>query len=329
MRRPWHILLFLCLATPRITRAQWQATANAGASRLKQGFFPETNAATLSGTTDYLGDYAAFRLAALGSRASDDRLTGQWLAIASAVTPTWRLLTLQATAALGAFAQSHDVPTTSADVGAQLRIGDLTRAVSLGGGIGQSAHHGDYAVHSFFDAGFSWYHEREGLSLSAAIGSRAQEGVRASEWYLADATAWVAPHTGINLAIGRSPDDVVRGVPSARYITAALRFTTAPHVTVFRGPLTGPRIVAIRSNGESRVEVAGVTAARVELMADFTEWQPVSLDRAGDVWRLARAISPGLHRVALRIDGGEWVVPKNLAKSDDELGGAVGLLTVP
>jgi hypothetical protein len=89
------------------------------------------------------------------------------------------------------------------------------------------------------------------------------------------------------------------------------------------------RVAALRVGSEVRIDVSGVGGARVEMMADFTEWQPVPLVRDGDVWRVTRAITPGLHRIALRVDGGEWLVPRNLPRSEDELVGAVGLINVP
>ena len=48
-----------------------------------------------------------------------------------------------------------------------------------------------------------------------------------------------------------------------------------------------------------------------------------------DVWRLERAVTPGLHRLMIRLDGGEWITPANLPKAKDELGGVVALVTVP
>jgi hypothetical protein len=64
-------------------------------------------------------------------------------------------------------------------------------------------------------------------------------------------------------------------------------------------------------------------------MADFTDWAVVPLERVGSDWRLARDVPPGLHRVAIRVDGGEWTSPPGLPRATDDLGGVVGLVTVP
>ena len=71
-------------------------------------------------------------------------------------------------------------------------------------------------------------------------------------------------------------------------------------------------------------------AERVELMGDFTGWEAVTLGRGDDRWFVERVVSPGPHRLAIRVDGGEWVAPSNVPSvRDEELGGAVGLITVP
>jgi hypothetical protein len=65
-------------------------------------------------------------------------------------------------------------------------------------------------------------------------------------------------------------------------------------------------------------------------MADFTDWEPVPMDRAttGE-WRVERLIARGTHRVAIRVDGGTWIVPPNLPSVADEFGGEVGIVIVP
>ena len=67
----------------------------------------------------------------------------------------------------------------------------------------------------------------------------------------------------------------------------------------------------------------------VELMADFTDWEAVRCTASG--WRMAieRLIARGTHRVAIRIDGGQWIVPPNLPRVADEFGGEVGIVVVP
>jgi hypothetical protein len=89
-----------------------------------------------------------------------------------------------------------------------------------------------------------------------------------------------------------------------------------------------------RINAERvEIEITAPNAATVELMADFTEWQPIKLERAGGVWRVAggggRPITSGLHRVSIRVDGGPWTVPSNLPRADASPDASFGLVTVP
>src|SRR5262249_54151066 len=102
------------------------------------------------------------------------------------------------------------------------------------------------------------------------------------------------------------------------------------HARAFHRPVvTGPTMSVVRADSARRIQVVVERAARVELMADFTGWNAVVLERSGGMWVTDRIIAPGPHRVAIRIDGGEWIVPANLPRVEDDLGGSVGLITVP
>jgi hypothetical protein len=186
---------------------------------------------------------------------------------------------------------------------------------------------------SYVDLIASWRRDHGGIVLGASAGVRAgiQSGTRGGAWGSADATAWVSPRSAIVVSGGRSLDDPVRGIPRTTYLSLALRVTGQRHLTLSRRPtIAGARVSILRVDDASRrIEVRGVTASRIEVMGDFTDWSPVALEMTADVWRLERAISPGLHRIAIRIDGGEWIAPVNLPRATDDLGGVVGLVTVP
>ena len=54
-----------------------------------------------------------------------------------------------------------------------------------------------------------------------------------------------------------------------------------------------------------RVRLRDVASA--EIAGDFTDWKPVALERLyGGWWYQALRVSPGVHRVQLRLDGGRW-----------------------
>jgi hypothetical protein len=187
---------------------------------------------------------------------------------------------------------------------------------------------------NYLDASGSWTHDAGPWSVSGSFGVRGHNATftGGNTWQAVDATVWLARNVGLVVDAGHTLEDLVRGVPRSRYVSVALRFETQSHPSVFshRATLAGPRVVVSLVDGTRRIEITQVEGSRVELMADFTDWTPVQLSLAGRSWRLDRKdIAPGLHRVVIRIDGGEWTVPSNLPRTDDDLIGPVGLITVP
>jgi len=186
---------------------------------------------------------------------------------------------------------------------------------------------------SYVDLIAGWRRDRGGIVLGASGGVRGgiQTGTRGGAWGSADVTAWMTPRSAIVISGGQSLEDPVRGIPRTTFLGLALRVTGQRHLTLSRrATVAGARVSVVRvDDTRRRIEVRGVTASRIEVMGDFTDWAPVALEALGDVWRLERAISPGLHRMAIRLDGGEWISPANLPRATDDLGGVVGLVTVP
>jgi hypothetical protein len=158
----------------------------------------------------------------------------------------------------------------------------------------------------------------------------------------------LSPRIAIALSGGSYPSDPVRRVLAARYVTAGLRLAIVPPsatpiplltstaLTAARARLVSgstnagaPRL-EIESSGEVRMlRVHAEGAASVEIMADFTDWQPVALGRVGgDSWEIRLPLAPGVHRLNVRLDGGEWVVPAGARPEPGEFGGAVGVIVL-
>jgi hypothetical protein len=90
--------------------------------------------------------------------------------------------------------------------------------------------------------------------------------------------------------------------------------------------VTGP---ALDSTNIREVKVWAPGARVVEIMADFVDWLPVPLIRQPNgEWRGYYRISPGLHRVNVRLDGVELDAPLNWPQERDEFLGAVALVLV-
>jgi hypothetical protein len=376
MRRARLISLLIVLAEPSALRAQWQVTADLGRSVIEQPELPTSGATTAGVAFDFARERSLIHTSALGARTSDGRHTGQWVTVASFLTPSWKSWGLQATGSFSAFGQTSLAATTSRDLLVQARTGSLGRGFAIGGGLGTTIHNqtaipnrralanGWWSVANevlsldaaltrtrsvfggssilvdisrreanYLDLSAGWSHDVGAWSVAASAGMRGRNGTfgDGDDWQALSATAWLGSRVGLMLEAGRSLEDLVRGVPRTRYASIALRLSSRPHLAVFRRarPIVGPQIVVARDSDVCRIEISNVTAARVELMADFTDWEPTALDHDGSRWRLVRAIAPGPHRVAIRIDGGEWTVPGNLPRVEDELGGSVGLITIP
>ena len=77
--------------------------------------------------------------------------------------------------------------------------------------------------------------------------------------------------------------------------------------------------ISLRAPGARLVEVSG----------DFTDWQPVSLQRGGrDRWVAVVSMDPGVHHANLRVDGGVWLPPPGAPTTADGYNGTVGLVVV-
>jgi hypothetical protein len=70
-------------------------------------------------------------------------------------------------------------------------------------------------------------------------------------------------------------------------------------------------------------------ATKVELMGDFTEWQPVEMARQSATrWRVRLAAEPGVHYLNVRYDGGGWQSPPGVSVIQDEFGKESGVLVI-
>jgi hypothetical protein len=147
------------------------------------------------------------------------------------------------------------------------------------------------------------------------------------------------------LSGGGYPSDPARRVLGANYLTAGFR------VALLGGQpaqlLVMPATIAARTAGDTgdaahtRLEIARAEGTRytlrlhvtgassVDLMADFTDWQPVSLASVSDsIWEIRHELEPGVYRLNIRVDGGQWLVPNGARPEQDEFGGVVGVVVI-
>lgn len=148
------------------------------------------------------------------------------------------------------------------------------------------------------------------------------------------------------LSVGRFPADLIQNLPGGRFLAFTMRLPEGRFPEWRRRPPLPPpppappalpvtqRLALVLGHPldslhlrEVRVWAPG--ARVVELMADFVDWLPVPLVRQPNgEWRGYYRVPPGLHRLNLRLDGQDIDVPTNLAREQDDLLGAVGIIVV-
>jgi hypothetical protein len=185
----------------------------------------------------------------------------------------------------------------------------------------------------FTDAVLSGHWEHSALDLDLSLGRRFSRTTPQITLWDVTAVRSLAGPLAVLASTGRSGSDPVTALPGSRYLVVGLRVklsggsravpalpSTPEHAALRIGParITG-REVLLRAPGARTVELAG----------DFTDWRPVELAPApGSDWRVVLPIVPGLHRLAVRIDGRTWQAPPGTRRLMSEFGSEVGEVAV-
>jgi hypothetical protein len=144
----------------------------------------------------------------------------------------------------------------------------------------------------------------------------------------ATAALWIGDTRAWTVSVSKLPPDFVRGADAASWLAIGMRFFEASPARS-RADRARPVLLVSGTDEQRLVRVRATGARRVELMADFTNWAPVSLTPSERGFEGAFTLTAGTHRVVLRIDGTTWRPATNTPAVDDDLGGRVGLLVVP
>ena len=193
------------------------------------------------------------------------------------------------------------------------------------------------------DLGGTLEHTFGSVSLASTFGLRVGEANRVDVgWTSVAATFSINRRLLATASVGNYPADLLQRLPGARFVSLSVRLPArsrfqrrdAAVSSIAQPVISGDGVilrvsVADSARGARVVRVRAPASERVEIMADFTEWEPVALVRTPEgVWEITLPIKAGPHRVNVRLDGGDWVVPTNAARVTDEFGGVVGLLLV-
>jgi hypothetical protein len=193
------------------------------------------------------------------------------------------------------------------------------------------------------DIGATVDHTLGTVSLSGTFGWRTGQADRVDlGWVSVGATFPINGRLLATASVGNYPADLMQRLPGARFVSLSIRLPTRSvfprrddRSSISSRPATSPDGVILQiANTDSAttariVRVRAPASERVEIMADFTDWMPVSLVKTPvGVWEITVPVIRGAHRLNVRLDGGDWVVPTNVARVTDEFGGVVGLVLV-
>jgi hypothetical protein len=193
---------------------------------------------------------------------------------------------------------------------------------------------GNVPARHYADLESSVYWSRGALALDGLIGTRVSSSYgQRSTWGHAQASWALGEQLALVAGGGSRASEPAIGRLGGNYFSFGVRLASAPWIAhaLHPGARTSANSFGVRAEGQTRIIYVHAPAARtIELMADFTDWQPVVMRHASnDEWQLAMQIAPGSHRVNIRVDGGEWSAPPGAGTVQDEFNGLVGLVVVP
>ena len=172
------------------------------------------------------------------------------------------------------------------------------------------------------------------FDFDASLGRRFSRFIPETTIWGVSASRDLAPTAALVAAAGRAGSDPVTSVPGARYFAVGLRLKVgAPVIAPLPVPAVSKEVAPFRIGpavaAGREIVVYAPEAQSVELAGDFTDWKPVALRRWGeDSWRTLLPVAPGLHRLAIRTDGGEWHAPPGTRAIQSEFGGEVAEVVV-
>jgi hypothetical protein len=282
------------------------------------------------GTTLFSGGVRAYLTPGSGARAWVGRHQGQ--ASALGTRRPLRRSEFGGSARLGAVHLEFSVANTTVD--RALLFGQLDpREDTLASGPLPAGESRVERV-ALTDAVLSGRWRIQSLDFDASLGRRFSHNTAETTIWGLSASRSIAPSLALVAAAGRAGSDPVTSVPGAQYFALGLRLKVgspvlAPLPAAVARTTTAPFQIGPAVAAGREIVIQAVDARSVELAGDFTDWKPVALQRWGeDGWRALLPISPGLHRLAIRIDGGAWRAPAGTRPIASEFGGEVAEVIV-
>ncbi len=153
-----------------------------------------------------------------------------------------------------------------------------------------------------------------------------------STWWMLEGTWWAMDRIGVVGSVGRQPTDPSLASTGEAFLRVGFRAALQRRRSEPKPPPVNGIAAAFRAQRQ-RGELVEFTliapqAQQVEIMGDFTDWSPISMEKEGDVWRVRLPATPGLHRVNVRYDGGAWRAPPVTRIVKDEFGQESGEMMI-
>ena len=168
---------------------------------------------------------------------------------------------------------------------------------------------------------FSWTRRRAIAGAASRVNALSASGVL----QLTERVALLA-------SAGRQLADPLRGLPQADIVTASFRVSIGPKLlpTMQRSAIARAEVErAAGGGGELVVRVFSIESQLVEIAGDFSEWNPLPLERDGSYWVARVRLPAGKYHIGVRVNRGDWRAPRNLARIRDDFGGESGLIVIP
>jgi hypothetical protein len=181
-----------------------------------------------------------------------------------------------------------------------------------------------------------WEHRLMELSIRGGrrFGTSFDVTPESRQWASMQAAVWMTSQLAAVAGGGREPAQPTRGLPARSYGSLGLMLAYWPiprGVVPIETPASLVHAFELRPAGPDlqrlTARIGGVET--VEIMGDFTDWQPMPLIRRGrDLWELLIPMKTGVHQINLRIDGGVWIAPPGVPTIKDGFNGEVGVLVI-
>lgn len=154
-----------------------------------------------------------------------------------------------------------------------------------------------------------------------------------STWWMAEATYWLVDRLGMVTTVGRLPIDPALATTGEQFLRVGFRLSlhrARPVPRIFAPVRSSSGAFQARQLPGAQVEflLRAPKARTVELMGDFTGWEPRRMERVKGRWHLRLPVGPGMHRLNVRYDGGPWQAPPDTRMVRDEFEQESGELVI-